>query len=207
MMENLYLAHHGVKGMKWGVRRTPEQLGHPGSKREAKAQMKAKNALAKQEFKSARGKAYSKYYKQRDEIESRFDKSLTESERNYKHRRDTLNNAAEEAEFKRKYMSKDAEEQSRYATRRDAARAASMGNDWLSYGTKQSLEEKEGKRDADVAKASAKRAARVQKANAAYRKAKTMNKADYRMAANNGRARFYDSKAVKQELARRLVEN
>ena len=20
--------HHGIKGMKWGVRRTPEQLGH-----------------------------------------------------------------------------------------------------------------------------------------------------------------------------------
>lgn len=23
-----FLAHYGVKGMKWGVRRTPEQLGH-----------------------------------------------------------------------------------------------------------------------------------------------------------------------------------
>ena len=25
---NLYLCHHGIKGQKWGVRRTPEQLGH-----------------------------------------------------------------------------------------------------------------------------------------------------------------------------------
>lgn len=23
-----YLSHHGIKGQKWGVRRTPEQLGH-----------------------------------------------------------------------------------------------------------------------------------------------------------------------------------
>ena len=23
-----YLQHYGVKGMKWGIRRTPEQLGH-----------------------------------------------------------------------------------------------------------------------------------------------------------------------------------
>lgn len=32
-MELNELAHHGVKGQKWGVRRTPEQLGHkPKSK-------------------------------------------------------------------------------------------------------------------------------------------------------------------------------
>ena len=29
-----FLEHHGIKGMKWGVRRTPEQLGHrPSGKR------------------------------------------------------------------------------------------------------------------------------------------------------------------------------
>lgn len=31
-MSELY--HHGIPGMKWGVRRTPEQLGHKQQKRE-----------------------------------------------------------------------------------------------------------------------------------------------------------------------------
>ena len=31
-MSELY--HHGIKGMKWGVRRTPEELGHRQAKRE-----------------------------------------------------------------------------------------------------------------------------------------------------------------------------
>jgi len=42
------LEHHGIKGMKWGVRRTPEQLGHPMSKRQAKkAIISAKRAERK----------------------------------------------------------------------------------------------------------------------------------------------------------------
>lgn len=44
-----YLEHHGIKGMKWGVRRTPEQLGHLSpkkkqsiAKRDAKKFVRAK---------------------------------------------------------------------------------------------------------------------------------------------------------------------
>lgn len=27
-----FLEHHGIKGQRWGIRRTPEQLGHKVSK-------------------------------------------------------------------------------------------------------------------------------------------------------------------------------
>ena len=33
MDDGMVLVHHGVKGMKWGVRRSPTQLGHPTSAR------------------------------------------------------------------------------------------------------------------------------------------------------------------------------
>lgn len=32
MPSEVALEHYGVKGMKWGIRRTPEQLGHKISK-------------------------------------------------------------------------------------------------------------------------------------------------------------------------------
>lgn len=38
-----YICHHGIKGMKWGIRRTPEQLGHAISK----AKKKVKGAVEK----------------------------------------------------------------------------------------------------------------------------------------------------------------
>lgn len=51
MAQNYYLMHHGVKGMKWGVRRTPEQLGH------RTLDQKAKTKLNDPEFKRKAAKA------------------------------------------------------------------------------------------------------------------------------------------------------
>lgn len=44
LMYDEYLAHFGVKGMKWGVRRTPEQLGNRVSKLSSKNERLATNA-------------------------------------------------------------------------------------------------------------------------------------------------------------------
>lgn len=41
-MSEIY--HHGIKGMKWGVRRTPEQLGHRISKRINQHQKKKRHS-------------------------------------------------------------------------------------------------------------------------------------------------------------------
>ena len=46
MAQNYYLMHHGIKGMKWGVRRTPAQLGHKPS-----AGSRVKTKLNDPEFK------------------------------------------------------------------------------------------------------------------------------------------------------------
>lgn len=57
-----YLEHYGILGMKWGVRRTPEELGH-------KKVAKAKNALQKYKDKKVKkiNKMYSKPIRKTEE--------------------------------------------------------------------------------------------------------------------------------------------
>lgn len=42
-MDELILEHHGVKGQKWGVRRTPAQLGHKTSGKRRSIALSVKN--------------------------------------------------------------------------------------------------------------------------------------------------------------------
>lgn len=47
-MDNNTLSHHGVKGMRWGVRRTPAQLGHkPSGKKRKKSNLSAMDRVKK----------------------------------------------------------------------------------------------------------------------------------------------------------------
>lgn len=66
------LEHYGVKGQKWGVRRTPEQLGHITEKKRRVSNwiQKARKKSAKRKKQAAKKKAESKKAKAEKEEES-----------------------------------------------------------------------------------------------------------------------------------------
>lgn len=70
MNENDVLAHFGVKGMRWGVRRTPEQLGHRIDKRSEDSKEVAN--LRKSSVKSLSNKELEKIIK-RMNLERQYD--------------------------------------------------------------------------------------------------------------------------------------
>lgn len=73
-----YLEHHGILGMKWGIRRTPEQLGHKVSKAREKFEKYGKKAANAAEagnvksfdkYKSRAEKTYKKEIKLNEKLQ------------------------------------------------------------------------------------------------------------------------------------------
>lgn len=80
------LMHYGILGMKWGRRRTPEQLGHPrhtGSRKRSAAYKKAQSKLGKM-MKSGikKAEAHWKEYNSPKAKEARFMKKAMQQARN-----------------------------------------------------------------------------------------------------------------------------
>lgn len=76
------LVHYGIKGMKWGIRRTPAQLGH-------KASPKHRDATGRRDYASARI-SYRREKKKED-----YDKRFTKDKERYKNNPEKLKRAKE----------------------------------------------------------------------------------------------------------------
>lgn len=79
MMETNFneLYHHGVKGMKWGVRRSKEQLGY---KRIRKRQRESSN------FRKNKKKTKTKAFRDKEKTQKRREEILKSPSKLYKHR-------------------------------------------------------------------------------------------------------------------------
>ncbi len=73
LAEEDFLMHHGIKGQRWGIRRTPEQLGHYINKKTIKRDFYAKKAeMARR---SGKAEEYNKYLKKKRQQEALIEKA------------------------------------------------------------------------------------------------------------------------------------
>ncbi len=70
-----FLEHHGIKGMHWGIRRTPEELGYKSEKKQKKAREEYEKAVSKV-GKLSGGRSVDQLSKnRRDKISKQIDKA------------------------------------------------------------------------------------------------------------------------------------
>lgn len=80
---NEYLEHHGIKGMKWGVRRTPEQLGHKVASGAKKAGSAAGKAISEHHAKSKAKAAVKKAAKKQAKAEKKTHDAQVKKDRDF----------------------------------------------------------------------------------------------------------------------------
>lgn len=93
---NEFLAHHGIKGQKWGVTRTPEQLGHKKNPRPKKQSKKEsylstlKTKLEKRQSEKKAARAEQKAAKQAEDHEKLKEELRNHPGRIYRHRNELI---------------------------------------------------------------------------------------------------------------------
>lgn len=99
------LEHYGILGMKWGVRRTPEELGHRTS---SSSKKKSTSNVEKEKKDTAKKKAQlaKKAAKQKEAADKRRQAILNDPTKLYKHRREfsqeEINNALKQFEWEKR---------------------------------------------------------------------------------------------------------
>lgn len=74
------LIHYGIIGMKWGIRRTPEQLGHKPTRSEKKQRKKlTKDLAASQKYVKTRTEMYEDAKKASDSANKDYEKALSKT--------------------------------------------------------------------------------------------------------------------------------
>lgn len=70
-----YLEQHGIKGMKWGVRRTPEQLGHKTGKKKWRIKVKSLSEMKEESYQKKKAKldAKDKELRRKEELKRQQD--------------------------------------------------------------------------------------------------------------------------------------
>lgn len=81
-METNSLQHHGIKGQHWGVRRTPEQLGHRIAQKRAKDKISSIKKKEKEKIKimRAQAKSDSRLEKERVRLDKKYGTSKKTNE-------------------------------------------------------------------------------------------------------------------------------